>query len=224
MNGNHNYSFQYSNYQIGSFSLPHLETIRFEKSHSRIFFKLPLVLNLNHYKNDTHLYSLIQNIRGTLRLNTNQNYQINYCLGNLSNQEIFDSAIRDNLTIYLNCETNVTDIIEWERLRNGSEIIANLELIFSTSYTKILDSWTVQEQGRSFDINLTIQYPIPQQVWIHFLNQLGLYEFHLFELNPIFLSFSIIFFRQSSSTHTSSGGVFFSFLIASEILLAKIYF
>jgi hypothetical protein len=178
-----NYSFKYSDYQIGSFSLPHLESILFEKSHSRIFLKLPLVLNLNHYRNDGHLYSLIQNIRGILKLNANQNYQLDYCLGNLYNHDVFYSSIPENHRIFLTCETNITDLIEWERLRNGSEINANLELIFSTSYVKILDSWTIQEKGRSFDSNLTIQYPIPRKVWIHFLNQLGLYEFHLFELN-----------------------------------------
>jgi hypothetical protein len=178
-----NYSFNYSDYQIGSFSLPHLESIPFEKSHSRIFLKLPLVLNLNHYRNESHLYSLIQNIRGILKLNANQNYQLDYCLGNLYSHDVFYSSIPENHRIFLTCETNITDLIEWERLRNGNEINANLELIFSTSYVKILDSWTVQEKGRSFDSNLTIQYPIPRKVWIHFLNQLGLYEFHLFELN-----------------------------------------
>lgn len=180
---NQNYSFNYSGYSVGSFSLPHLESIEFQKSHSRIFFKLPIVLNLNQYQLKQELYSQIQNINGFLKLNTNQNHHLNYCLGNLYNHEVFYSTIRENLTIFLTCETNITDLIEWERLRNGNEVIANLDLTFSTSYAKMEDGWAIQEQGRIFDRNLVIQYPIPQKVWIHFLNQLGLYEFHLFELN-----------------------------------------
>ncbi|PJZ79864.1 hypothetical protein [Leptospira meyeri] len=183
MNGNQNYSFNYSAYEIGSFSLPHLEFISFEKSHSRIFLKLPLVLNLNQYQLKDELYSQIHNINGYLKFNTNQNRQLNYCLGNLHNHEVFYSLIRENLTIFLTCETNISDLIEWERLRNGNEIIADLDIKFSISYAKMEDSWSIQEQGRIFERNLAIQYPIPQKVWIHFLNKLGLYEFHLFELN-----------------------------------------
>lgn len=180
---NQNYSFDYSGYGVGSFSLPHLESIEFQKSYSRIFFKLPLVLNLNQYQFKQELYSQIQNINGFLKLNTNQNHQLNFCLGNLYNHEVFYSSIPENHTIFLTCEINITDLIEWERLRNGNEIKANLDLNFSTSYAKMEGSWTIQEKGRIFNQNLSIQYPIPQKVWIQFLNQLGLYEFHLFELN-----------------------------------------
>lgn len=183
MSINQNYSFNYSANSIGSFSLPHLETITFQKSHSRIFFKLPLILNLNQYQLRQELYSQIQNINGFLKFNTGQNRNLNYCMGNLYNHEVHYSTIPDNHQIFLTCETNVRDFLEWERLRNGNEIIANLELSFSTSYAKMEDSWTIQEQGRYFERSLTIQYPISQKVWIHFLHQLGLYEFHLFELN-----------------------------------------
>lgn len=183
MSINQNYSFNYSANSIGSFSLPHIETITFQKSHSRIFFKLPLVLNLNQYQFKPELYSQIQNINGFLKLNTNQNYQLNYNLGNLYNHEVFYSSIPDNHRIFLTCETNVSDLLEWEKLRNGNEIIANIELHLSTSYAKMEDSWTIQEQGKIFDQNLSIQYPIPQKVWIQFLTQLRMYEFHLFELN-----------------------------------------
>lgn len=177
------YSIDYLGSQIGTFSVPLLESLHYTRSYSRIFFNLPLILNLNVYSNKENLHPKIQCIRGYLKLNTNKSLNIDYTIGDLSNQEIFHYPIRDNLLINLQCETNIADLLEWERLRNGNEINGRLELNYTNSYQSIDENDHVLYQSKEKNKSISIPYPIPQKVWMDFINRLNLFEYHLFELN-----------------------------------------
>ncbi|MCG9873780.1 MAG: hypothetical protein MH321_03210 [Leptospiraceae bacterium] len=177
------YNFIYENCDFGNFSIPPLDEIKFSKSKSRIFIKLPLILNLTNFKNLKEYISILKNINGFMTCNTTQNHNLNYPLSKLENYEFYHSGMREDLWIFLNSELNINDLLEWERLRNGNDMVANLELTFSNYYVVSENGNLSNNQSLEFNNCIKIPYPIAQKVWMDFINRLNLFEYHLFELN-----------------------------------------
>jgi len=175
--------FFYENCDFGNFSIPPLDEIKFSKSKSRIFIELPLILNLTNFKNLKENISVLKNINGFMKCNTTQNHNLNYPLGKIENNDFYHSGFSEEFGIYLNMEMTIIDLLEWERLRNGNEMIANLKLTFSNYYVVSENGNLSNNQSLEFNNSIKIDYPIPQKVWMDFINRLNLFEYHLFELN-----------------------------------------
>ncbi|WP_411823665.1 hypothetical protein [Leptospira sp. 'Mane'] len=129
-------------------------------------------------------YGFLENTIGKLKAYTEHLYQQKFLLATVRNEEALCSYwLKENYWFQLECETTIADLFEFERLRNGNEPKFDFDLKFHITWAREI----VKNEGFTFDwklnVDVHIPFVIPQKTWINFLNKLGLFEYHLFELN-----------------------------------------